>query len=73
VTEGLRSLFKDEGIDIVLNAQVKKIAGRSGQSVRMVIEQNGAETTLEGTHLLVATGRVPEYRRELGLRWPEWK
>jgi pyruvate/2-oxoglutarate dehydrogenase complex dihydrolipoamide dehydrogenase (E3) component len=59
VTEGLRSLFKDEGIEIVLNARVKNIAGRSGQSVKMVVEQNGVERTLEGTHLLVATGRVP--------------
>ena len=27
------SLFKDEGIDTVLNAQVKRISGKSGDSV----------------------------------------
>ena len=59
VSEALRSLFEDEGIEVVLNARIKKISGRSGQSVRVVIEQNGVEKTLEGTHLLVATGRVP--------------
>jgi pyruvate/2-oxoglutarate dehydrogenase complex dihydrolipoamide dehydrogenase (E3) component len=59
VTDALRSLFEDEGIDVVLNARVKRISGKSGQSVEIVIEQNGAEETLEGTHLLVAAGRTP--------------
>jgi pyruvate/2-oxoglutarate dehydrogenase complex dihydrolipoamide dehydrogenase (E3) component len=59
VTDALRSLFEDEGVDVVLNARVKRISGKSGQSVKIVIEQNGAEETLEGTHLLVAAGRAP--------------
>jgi pyruvate/2-oxoglutarate dehydrogenase complex dihydrolipoamide dehydrogenase (E3) component len=59
VTEALRSLFEDEGIDIVVNAQVKRMSGKSGQSVRIIIEQNGVEKTVEGSHLLVAAGRIP--------------
>ena len=59
VTDVLRSLFEDEGIDIVLNARIKRISGKSGKSVRIIIEQNGAEKALEGTHLLVAAGRTP--------------
>jgi len=59
VTEALQKLFQDEGIDLVLNAMVKRVSGKSGQSVRMVIEQRGAEKTLEGSHLLVAAGRSP--------------
>src|SRR6266481_8122538 len=59
VTEALQNLFVDEGIDIVLNATVKRISGKSGHSVRIVIEQGGAEKTLEGSHLLVAAGRSP--------------
>jgi len=59
VTDALGSLFEDEGIDVVLNARVKGISGKSGKSVRIVIEQNGAEKTLDGTHLLVAAGRTP--------------
>jgi pyruvate/2-oxoglutarate dehydrogenase complex dihydrolipoamide dehydrogenase (E3) component len=59
VTEALGGLFEDEGIDVVLNARVKGISGKSGKSVRIVIEQNGAEKTLDGTHLLVAAGRTP--------------
>jgi pyruvate/2-oxoglutarate dehydrogenase complex dihydrolipoamide dehydrogenase (E3) component len=59
VTEALQNLFEDEGIDIVLNAMVKRISGKSGRSVRIVIEQLGVEKTLEGSHLLVAAGRSP--------------
>ncbi len=59
VTEALSSLFVDEGIDVELNARVKSVLGESGQSVKVVIEQNGIEKTLDGTHLLVATGRAP--------------
>jgi pyruvate/2-oxoglutarate dehydrogenase complex dihydrolipoamide dehydrogenase (E3) component len=59
VIEALLSLFEDEGIDILLNARVKRVSGKSGQSIKIVIEQNGQEKMLEGSHLLVATGRIP--------------
>lgn len=59
VTEALSALFQDEGIDVFLRATIKHVTGKSGQSVRVVLEQNGVEKTLEGTHLLVATGRTP--------------
>jgi pyruvate/2-oxoglutarate dehydrogenase complex dihydrolipoamide dehydrogenase (E3) component len=59
VSEGLRHLFEDEGIDLVMSAHVKSVSGKSGQAVQVVIEQNGAEHMLEGSHLLVAAGRTP--------------
>ena len=59
VVEGLSSLLNDEGIEVVLNADVKTVSGRSGQSVKVLIEQDGAGKTLDGTHLLVAAGRTP--------------
>ncbi len=61
MTEALQSLFDDEGIDVVLNARIKRISGKSGQSIRILVEKNGnrATKTLEGSHLLVAAGRAP--------------
>ncbi len=59
VTEALGSLFEDEGIDTVLNARMKRVSGKSGDSVTVVVEQDGKEKNLEGTHLLVASGRIP--------------
>jgi pyruvate/2-oxoglutarate dehydrogenase complex dihydrolipoamide dehydrogenase (E3) component len=59
VTEGLHALFKDEGIEVVLNARIQRISGRSGGFIRVVFEQGGTEKTVEGTHLLAASGRLP--------------
>ena len=59
VSEALQQLFQDEGIDIVLNAKVSRISGKSGQAVTLVIEQGGQEKTLQGSHLLIAAGRTP--------------
>jgi pyruvate/2-oxoglutarate dehydrogenase complex dihydrolipoamide dehydrogenase (E3) component len=61
VGEGLQSLFEDEGIELVLNAQIKRASGKSGESVRVLVEKNGngSKKTLEGSHVLVAAGRVP--------------
>src|SRR5712672_1135805 len=59
VCEALRSLLADEGIDILLNARIKQVSGKSGDSVSGVGEQNGIEKVLKGSHVLVATGRHP--------------
>jgi pyruvate/2-oxoglutarate dehydrogenase complex dihydrolipoamide dehydrogenase (E3) component len=66
VTGDLLSLLVDEGIEFLLNTHVKRISGKSGQSVTIVIEQNGADKTLQGTHLLVAAGRAPN-TQDIGL------
>jgi pyruvate/2-oxoglutarate dehydrogenase complex dihydrolipoamide dehydrogenase (E3) component len=59
VCDALRILLEDEGIDILLNARIKRVSGQSGESVSVTIEQNGAEKILTGSHLLVAAGRRP--------------
>jgi pyruvate/2-oxoglutarate dehydrogenase complex dihydrolipoamide dehydrogenase (E3) component len=65
-SEGLQNLFQDEGVELVLNARIKSISGVSGQSVRVTLEHDGMEKSLEGTHLLVAAGRVPN-TKDIGL------
>jgi pyruvate/2-oxoglutarate dehydrogenase complex dihydrolipoamide dehydrogenase (E3) component len=56
VVELVQQLFQDEGIGIVTNANVTSVEGTSGKSV-VVHLSDGAR--LEGSHLLVATGRIP--------------
>jgi pyruvate/2-oxoglutarate dehydrogenase complex dihydrolipoamide dehydrogenase (E3) component len=51
-------LFRDEGIDVLLETHVGKIEGRSGQKVRIHVNDGRSERILEGTDLLVATGRT---------------
>lgn len=59
VSEALGSLLAEEGIDILLNAQIEQVSGKSSGSVSVVLEQNGMEKVLSGSHVLVATGRTP--------------
>jgi pyruvate/2-oxoglutarate dehydrogenase complex dihydrolipoamide dehydrogenase (E3) component len=59
VSEGLHELFRDDGISVVTNARVSRVEGKSGQSVKLHVAQSGADSALEGTHLLVAAGRAP--------------
>ena len=59
VCEGLRSLLQDEGIDVLLATRVKRLSGKSGGTVSIVVDQNGTEKTVKGSHLLVAAGRTP--------------
>jgi pyruvate/2-oxoglutarate dehydrogenase complex dihydrolipoamide dehydrogenase (E3) component len=59
VCEALRRLLVDEDIGVHLDARVKRVSGKSGDSVTIVFEQNGTEKMLTGSHLLVATGRTP--------------
>ena len=59
VSEALSTLLEDEGIDVLLNTRVQRVSGRSGESVRIAIEQNGTEKSLNGSHVLVAAGRSP--------------
>ncbi len=66
VTSALADLFRDEGINTVLNAHMTRVSGRSGDSVAAFVEQGGREKTLVGTHLLVAAGRRPN-TENLGL------
>jgi pyruvate/2-oxoglutarate dehydrogenase complex dihydrolipoamide dehydrogenase (E3) component len=56
VTDAIESLLASEGIDVRVSVKPLQVSGRSGQSVTVELN-NGSSVT--GTHLLVATGRVP--------------
>src|SRR6476661_6452290 len=53
VCEALRSLLADEGIEILRNARIKQVSGKSGASVSVGVEQNveqnGIEKVLKGS------------------------
>jgi pyruvate/2-oxoglutarate dehydrogenase complex dihydrolipoamide dehydrogenase (E3) component len=66
VSEALDRLLRDEGVDILLSTRVKRLSGKSGDIVTVVVDRNGAEKTLRCTHVLVAGGRVPN-TENLGL------
>lgn len=59
VSDMLQSMFQEEGIEMVTDAQILRVEGKSGEYVRLHTTRAGAEISLEGTHVLVATGRTP--------------
>jgi pyruvate/2-oxoglutarate dehydrogenase complex dihydrolipoamide dehydrogenase (E3) component len=59
VSEALRELFEDEGIEVRTGIRVERVEGRSGESVKLHVVRDGAEDPIEGTDLLVASGRTP--------------
>jgi pyruvate/2-oxoglutarate dehydrogenase complex dihydrolipoamide dehydrogenase (E3) component len=58
-SEALHELFKYEGIDVVTNARVIRVEGESDKLVKLHVNRGESETVIDGTHLLVATGRTP--------------
>ncbi len=59
ISEALQQLCTDEGIEVFTNASVPRVEGSSGKHVTLHISLHGAEKLLEGSDLLVATGRTP--------------
>lgn len=57
VAAALKDLFIDEGIEVVLGAKTRRVEGHSGDRVRVYINDPHGDRAIEGTDLLVATGR----------------
>jgi pyruvate/2-oxoglutarate dehydrogenase complex dihydrolipoamide dehydrogenase (E3) component len=59
VAEEIRRLLGAEGIEFLLGAEVLRVEGRSGESVRLRVRTAGGEQVLAGSDILVAAGRTP--------------
>jgi len=62
VAAALLELFRDEGIEVLLETEIRKVEGRSGQQIQVHIKDANRERVVDGTDLLVATGRIPNTR-----------
>jgi len=58
VADAISKILSSEGIDILQSAQPLRVDGISGQSVSVTIQMKTEERVIEGSHLLVATGRI---------------
>jgi pyruvate/2-oxoglutarate dehydrogenase complex dihydrolipoamide dehydrogenase (E3) component len=59
LAEALGGYLAHEGLDILLGAEIERVAGTDAGGVRLVIRHEGRSRVLEGDALLVATGRAP--------------
>jgi pyruvate/2-oxoglutarate dehydrogenase complex dihydrolipoamide dehydrogenase (E3) component len=58
IAEEVAKILLQDGVEIVLKAKATRVSGSDG-SIRLEVQQQGNSITLLGSHLLVATGRVP--------------
>jgi pyruvate/2-oxoglutarate dehydrogenase complex dihydrolipoamide dehydrogenase (E3) component len=63
VADALLDLMKDEGIEVLLRAQVLNMTGRSGAGVALRVHSEGTAMTVEASDILVAAGRTPNTDR----------
>ena len=59
VSHEIRRILSDEGIEVLVEAQLLKAQGRSGDKVSLGIRTPSGERTIEGSDILVAAGRIP--------------
>ncbi len=59
VANAVRRMLSDEGIDVLEGAEPVGVRGRSGDEVSVDVRTPGGEDTVEGSDILVATGRIP--------------
>jgi pyruvate/2-oxoglutarate dehydrogenase complex dihydrolipoamide dehydrogenase (E3) component len=66
VCEEIQNLFRDDGINILLNQEVVKVEGVSGSGVTLHARDKSGERVFQGSDILVALGREPN-TRDIGL------
>jgi pyruvate/2-oxoglutarate dehydrogenase complex dihydrolipoamide dehydrogenase (E3) component len=52
------NIMQQDGIDVLLNGKVERVA-KEGPQIKLAVTTAGESRTISGSHLLVATGRVP--------------
>jgi len=58
IAQEVAKIFQQDGVEVLLNARPIRVRQADG-SIRLEVQQQGNSKTLSGSHLLVATGRVP--------------
>ena len=59
VGEALERMLADESIEVLRETEMLRVEGRSGEGVRIALRTGTRERSIEGSDLLVATGRTP--------------
>jgi pyruvate/2-oxoglutarate dehydrogenase complex dihydrolipoamide dehydrogenase (E3) component len=58
VAEEVRTILTQDGIEVLLNTKAERVVKSSGQ-IQLTVRAGKESRTLQGSHLLVATGRTP--------------
>jgi pyruvate/2-oxoglutarate dehydrogenase complex dihydrolipoamide dehydrogenase (E3) component len=58
VAEEVTNILRQDGVEVVLNTKATRV-NKLGEIIQLEIQSSGNSNPLSGSHLLVATGRVP--------------
>src|SRR2546429_6674259 len=59
VADAIARIFSDEGIEVLVAAETRRVKGRSGEGVSVTVRMAQGDRTIEGSDILVAAGRPP--------------
>jgi pyruvate/2-oxoglutarate dehydrogenase complex dihydrolipoamide dehydrogenase (E3) component len=59
VSQEMRRIVSDEGTQVLVEAQLLQVRGRSGEKVSLIVRTASGEQTIDGSDILVAVGRIP--------------
>ncbi|HZD49708.1 MAG TPA: FAD-dependent oxidoreductase [Silvibacterium sp.] len=59
VSREMRRILSDEGIQVLVEAELLQVRGRSGDKVTLTVRTPSGEQHINGSDILVAVGRVP--------------
>jgi pyruvate/2-oxoglutarate dehydrogenase complex dihydrolipoamide dehydrogenase (E3) component len=59
VSDMLHDMCREEGIEVFTSARITRVEGKSGEWVKLYGVRDESEMNLEGSHILVASGRTP--------------
>jgi pyruvate/2-oxoglutarate dehydrogenase complex dihydrolipoamide dehydrogenase (E3) component len=72
VSQEMQRILSEEGIQVLLEAELLQVNGQSGERVGLVVRTASGEQNIDGSDILVAAGRVPNTTRigleEAGVR-----
>ena len=58
MAEALAEILREDGLDVILNGEATRVGGSAGD-IQLSVSSDGRVREVTGSHLLVATGRVP--------------
>jgi pyruvate/2-oxoglutarate dehydrogenase complex dihydrolipoamide dehydrogenase (E3) component len=59
VSQEMQRILSEEGVQILLEAELLQVRGQSGEKVDLVVRAASGEQNIDGSDILVAIGRVP--------------
>ena len=59
VSQEMQRILREEGIEVLLEAELLQVRGQSGERVGLVVRTAAGEQNIDGSDILIAAGRVP--------------